>query len=355
MQLTNSYKQVNYNQPLNQTKKIYYGLSILKFLLAFSVVCVHCFDKNSTNNKIILNLTRNRLFYVPCFFIMSFYFNCNNLLSRKRRLLLQRIIRLLIPYIFWPIIIWLINCYFNKKYIKQFPDSYEILKLQLFFGHSYMSQFWFQWNIIVITILLYLIILIFCGQALFILQLLLILSYISQYNGYYYLYVYLKYPKYNRYTFSRIFEMIPYAVTGFTFGYFQIINLLEKNKIKAIILSTIIYNTIIDYNIFRTIYGVTFCGISLNIQSICIFFIFSSLPSFIFKNKNFKQLLTILTNYTGGVYYLHVSIRLYLNLYVKQIKKGTFFGIIIIYFICYIICYFGMQLFKKTPFKYLFF
>ena len=86
-------------------KPFNYGFAILKSILAFLVIIAHQFKSNSTQNKLILNITRERYFHVPCFFIMSFYFMFNTLYSLNPKKIFIRIIRLLIPYIGWPLII----------------------------------------------------------------------------------------------------------------------------------------------------------------------------------------------------------------------------------------------------------
>ena len=118
-----------------------YGFAILKSLLAFLVVSVHNFKSESTNNKIVLFITKNRRYHVPSFFILSFYFMHNNLLSLKQKIILNRLMRLLIPYVGWPIIIWIINHYWNKKYNSTFAVSYEELKLQLLWGYKFIGKF----------------------------------------------------------------------------------------------------------------------------------------------------------------------------------------------------------------------
>ena len=82
-----------------------YGFAILKSIQSFLVVSAHNFKKESTKNKIILFITKERLLHVPTFFILSFYFMHNNLLSLKPKIILNRLMRLLIPYIGWPIIV----------------------------------------------------------------------------------------------------------------------------------------------------------------------------------------------------------------------------------------------------------
>ena len=76
----------------------------------------------------------------------------NNLLSLKPKIILNRLMRLLIPYGGWPIIIWIINHYWNKKYNSNFAVSFEELKLQLLWGHNfriyiYCLRFLFKLNL----------------------------------------------------------------------------------------------------------------------------------------------------------------------------------------------------------------
>ena len=339
---------------LKNTKPFNYGLGILKSLLAFSVVIVHNFNPRTTRNEFILFITKNRKFHVPSFFIMSFYFISNKLLALNINFLISRLSRLFIPYILWPIIVWNINHILNAKYHTHFPDTYNILKLQLLWGSRYMFQFWFQWNIIAITLLFFIIILIFRSHSLFFFVLLLILSYISQYSGYYMKYIYLKYPDYNRCTISRIFEMIPFGVTGLIFGYYKILNNFKSRRIKVLIISLVAFTAIQNYNIFANINGLTYYGINLNILSLCIIFIFALFPGDKIKNKYLLKFLILLSNNSSGVYYLHLTIHQYFRFYIDEIKKSTFFGVIINYLICYIICYFGLLIFGNTPLKYLF-
>jgi len=346
-------KKEIHQQKTKRVKIFNYGLAILKVILEFLVVRNHNFNSKSTKNKFILYITKERFLHVPSFFILSFNFMCNNLLSLNPKIISNRIMRLLIPYFIWPTIIWKLNHYYNKIYKSNLPDTYLDLKLQLLWGHNYTPQFWFLWNLSVITILFTMIIFIFRKHSLFILQIILILFYAAQYSGYHY-YIYMKYYTYTRKTLGYFFESIPYTVTGFTLGYYKIIDLIQKNKIKTFFLSIAIYKLLADYNIFIDIKGLLYKGIKFNIQATCIIFIFSLFPSDKIKNKYIKKILILITNYTAGVYYLHIALRHYLIYYFDDIKNRNFRGLFITYFICYSICFFGMIIFGKTPLKYLF-
>ena len=116
-------------------------------------------------------------------------------------------------------------------------------------GSLFIGQFWFQWGLIAIISLFYIIIFVFRKQSLFILRLISILYYILEYSGCVYRNYFLKYPEYEKYTIGKLFESIPYEVTGFTFGYYKALDLLAKNNIKTFIISIIIYNKITEYNI----------------------------------------------------------------------------------------------------------
>ena len=338
------------------TKAFNYGLAILKTICEFLVVVRHNFSKKSTTNKIILGITSSDIkFHVPCFCIMSFYFMYKNLLSLNPKIILNRLMRLLIPYIGWPIIILKMNHFWNKKYNTKLPDSYEELKLQLLWGHNYSTQFWFLWNLIAITILFTLIISIFRKHFLFIFYLISLLFYIIQYSGYNYNNILSKYGTGGKgRTFAFFFETLPFSVTGFSLGYFKIIDLFQKYRIKTVILSVIIYYVIENYKIFTIIKGSNYQGIEINLKSTCLFIIFCLFPSNIIKNRYISKFLIAITNYTAGVYYLHFSIRYYLREYFDDVKKGTFKGIIMTYLICYFISFIGMLIFGKTPLKYRF-
>lgn len=331
-----------------------YGISILKSVMAFLVLSDHCFNPLSTKNKIILYINAKRILHVPTFFIISFYFMCDHLLSLYIKHLLKRIIRLLIPYIGWSIIILKINNFFNKKYNTKFTDSYEELKIQILWGHNYNYQFWFQWNLIVITIIIFIIIFIFRKYTLFVLYILLILFYFAQYSEYHYKNYFKKYPIYKGRTLGLFFESVPFSITGFILGYYKIFDILTKNKNEVLFLSLLVYKLLSDYDIFTNIKGVLYQGIKLNILSICLIFIFSLFPSDKIKNKFFSKFLISITNHTAGVYYMHLAVNNYLSVFIEANKNGTFLGLIITYIFCYYISFIGILFFRKTPLRYLF-
>lgn len=343
-------------EPLKDSAKrvkiFHYGFGILKSYLAFLVIVSHQFRRNTTKNLLILRITSNINYHVPCFFILSFYFSFDNLLSLKKQKLINRFKRLLIPYFGWPFIILLINKIYNIKLGKKLSDNYEALKSQLIWGSGYIGQFWFQWNLIFSTLFFVIIMFIFKKHFQFILILILIIFYYIQYSGND-LANYINLKKNEIYTVGRIFEMIPLGVTGLTLGNYDIINKLRKFKFQTFILSVLVYNLIQDYKVFSDIKGFHYQGIGLNFEAICIIFIFSLFPSKRIKNKFLIKILDLITHYSAGPFYLHLSIRAFLLDYNGDIKNGTFLGIIINYLICYNISILGFNIFGKTFLKHL--
>ena len=220
-------------------------------------------------------------------------------------------------------------------------------------GHMFNVVLWFQAIIISITILFLIIIFIFKNNYLFILTLLGIIAYWSQYSGINF-YIFKQLSFHYCYTFGRFAEAFPNAVTGFMFAWFDILNILKTKNIRSIFLSIIILFLISKYNIFSELNTFKYAGLRLNIAAICIFFIFS-LISFKINSKILNNIILQITNYTAGIYFTHVLIgRGYLANSLLLVKNGTILGCILIYIISFIICFIGEKVFKKTKFKHLF-
>ena len=335
-------------------KEFNYGLQILKVILAFLVVVTHNYNSNSTKNKIIIFITKKRKIHVPCFYIMSFYLFANHLFSLNFKILIKRIVRLLIPYIWWPLIFYRLNRYMNINYNKNLPDSNKELKLQLLLGNKFIHPLWFQLDLMIITIMIFAIIFIFRKYSIFVSQILFLLIYALEYSRYDFSNYFEKYLKQDKYLLFFFVDSIPFSISGLILGYYNVLDILKKYKIKAFVLSFLLYKLIADYNIFSILKRRGYQGIDLNIQSICLIFIFSSFPSYLGNNLNIKNFLNIVTKFTGGVYFMHVPIHNYFKDYLNDIKKGTFLGMFQDYLICYFICFLGTIIFGKTLLRYMF-
>ena len=336
-------------------KKYNYGLGLFKTISAFGVVRAHSFNYNSTKNKIILYILRKRGFHVNSFFIMSFYFMYKDLLSSNINIFIKRIERLLIPYIIWPFFFFILNNYILKILFPIKKYSFNDLRKQYLTGNCTLNVLWFQWNLIVLTTIFFFIIYFYKKKYyLFLLQLLGCFGFFIQYSGYNGKLIE-KLSQEKKYTIGGFFVALPLASTGFTFASLNVINIVSNYKLQTMFFSLFGFLLLEKYSIFQEAPNkVGNSGILYHVRAICFIFIFSLFPSNKITDNKLEKILKHITNYTAGIYYIHMPIMNYLKYLINPIKNGTCFGILIIYLISYLICLIGMQLFGKTKLKNLF-
>ena len=333
----------------NIKKKINIGVEILRIYLSLLVVNTHCY--NNSFNKYISKMIRNRL-HVPTFFIISFYYFQNVLISRKINKFKNRYQRLIIPYIIWPITFWILNNLIKLKFKFNFDISLKQLKIQLLTGHSFNPVFWFQWNLIFQTFIFIFVELIYHKCLIFILINIGLFSYFLQYSYLNY-FLFSQFGNDKRFTFGRFSETIPYSISGFIIANNKIIDRLKKNKIKTVFLFLIAFMLVYNYNIFFIPKGFGYEGIKLHILSLCLF-ILLSIHSNRFIPQNLIKIILQISKCTPGIYYLHIPIMKYLKIIFLCIKNKNLFGVFIIYIACYSISFFGDIIFRKTKLRNLF-
>ena len=335
---------ITFKRKINKREKNI-GVEILRIYLSILVVNSHCYKYTKNIKYIILKIIRNRL-HVPTFFIISFFFFQFTLLSRNIDKFKQRFQRLLIPYLIWPIIIWLINnlivAFFNIKLKNSFKD----LKMQILAGHCFNGVFWFQWDLIFEIFVFIIIELIFHKYLVYIIINLGLLAYLFQYSQYNYnIFSKLNYER--KYTFGRFSEIIPYSISGFILSYFKLISCFQRNKIKTVNICLFIFILIFKYQFFFEPKGFMYQGLRLNILSNCFFIIFSMISSK-FIIKYISKLILLISKFTPGIYYMHIPVMQYFSSIINVIKNKDIFGAILIYIICFIISIIGNFIFKKT-------
>ena len=339
------------NMEKNKTmkKSINLGLCILRMALSFWVVIVHL----KINNKELMKIIFTKNFHVPTFMNMSFYFFFNNLFSRNINNMKIRFIRLLIPYIIWPLIkIFFVKILFASKKKSKLYIIKKIL-LQIIFGRGIHSVFWYLNNLIIITILFEIISFLFKKHLFSVYLYFGIIAYLLQYTeiNYYYL---KKYKVHIAYSLGHISEMIPIAISGIALGKLKIIEKLKNFQYNSFLICVLILYFLLMKDIFIKPKGFQYQGINLNIGPIVFFILFANIPIKI-NNTRLKCILINLTNYTGGIYYLHTFVNAILRNKLSLFKKKTLLRIILIYWICYLICFLGIKLFNKYKLKYLFY
>ena len=311
----------------NDNKQINYSFQLLRLILCIWVVIHHCckyVDKFKGK------------FHVPTFMIMSFYFYYNTLKTKNIARIKQRFQRILIPYIIWPILILFLNNILFKLYgFSPYKKQLLIkdLVFQLVFGGNYHFIFYYQFNLIFLTLLFNIISFLFNKNFIFIFQIFLIVAYIFQYS-YLNLIIFEKYINAIRFPLGTIFELLPFAATGITLCYLDIISKLKKYKVLVIFFIGVIIFLILQFEIFVEIRGFIYTGIFFNVGGVCIFILFSL---FSFQNRKIIiSLLKIITKFTGGIYYIHLIFFTFLMEKFIFIEQKTFHGSIFIYIISYI-------------------
>ena len=327
-------------------KKLNVGIQILRVLFSFHILVLHCIDKKKYKGKIIKTLISDVSIDLGVFFIMSFYYSYNSFTSKNIVKIKQRFYRLLIPYIIWPLLFFTIHnssCYIHRKnnYIKS-----NLLYYQLLIGNGIHFVFWFQFNLIILSIFFLIIIFASKKNTFNILAIIGACSFIFLSSNYY--------RKYNKYKTTLIFSIRPipssyiYALFGLILFNLNDFVKFKKYKIKNSFLCFIFFCLYIYSENFLELKAY-FLAIKI-LLCISVFIVFLNLPLHEINNN----LIKILTSYSAGIYYLHIKMQKILELLFKSMKSKTITTCIINYLLCYLSCLIGSKLFKKCNLKYLF-
>ena len=275
-----------------------YGLELLRMILCFWVVLFHCIRK--INNNIILNFKR-KMFHVPSFFFISFFFLFPVLKRRNASKMIVRLQRLSISYFFWPLITWCFNniLFFNykKSRFHRFLTLYELLE-QWIIGRKFFVQFWFLFNLLFFTIIFFILSISFETKLfLKISEVLAILSYILQYSKYNYIY-FDRFKDCISHSIGHFVESFPIAITAFILYFNDILNKFSPHKYTVIFYCILGNFFILKYGIFSSIeiYGRTYNynGLDKNIFSLFSFVGFYLIPFDFFHSKKLKTFIEII-------------------------------------------------------------
>jgi fucose 4-O-acetylase-like acetyltransferase len=329
------------------------GIQIFRMILCFWVVLDHCLIKE--NRSAFYILLKNRL-HVPSFILISFYFSYNIITKRNVNKIKKRFERLLIPYFIFPIIILFINNFsfsYFKFNILGGVITFRDLILQYIIGRKFIAVFWYQFYLIWTTLLFIIISFLMKDNYLFVLELIYMLSYILRYSDLNYIF-FENFGGNIKLSIGIFVEIMPMSISGSLLASLNIFELLNKHYKKTIFFAFGWLIIIYKYNIFTNIKGFVYGGIILDICSILSFIIFYLSPINYFQSHIFYKTIYQITNYTQGIYSLHLIMQKSLNSKFITVKNGNFIGCIIIYIFSYFISFIGEKITKKTKLKYLF-
>lgn len=333
-------------------KEINFGIQILRTILSYLILQFHCYNIKLTNNKILILLIQAFHFYVPTFYIISFYFSYNIIKLKNINKIKLRIKRIVIPYTIWPFLFFLMK---NIKYYFYGGKNYMFkdLIIQYLTGKRIYEIFWYLCNLLLSFILYCIIELLFENNYLIIIQLIGLAG--SLYYPYhFYNKLFIKYIEEIRTLFQDFSKVLFYGAIGTSLSSIKLINNSKKYRKRSILFCLYILFLIRDFLQIINIFFYMRC-IIFGIGAIAIFILFSSLPLDNIKNKSYQLLIIYLTNYSGGIYYLHLKVKEMLDKQIIIVKNGTLVGCFLIYFLCYFICFLGIKIFGESILKYLFY
>lgn len=236
-------------------KKLNVGIQILRMIFSFHILVFHCINRNLYKSKIIISLTSNVDIDLGVFFIISFYYSYNSFTSKNIEKIKQRFYRLLIPYIIWPFFFFVIynfTCLVNGE--KEFYIKPKLLYYQLLSGNGIHFIFWFQFNLIILSILI--LIIIFISKKKPLVFLVIIGVFLNIFFSSKYLEQYLSYSPILSFSIRPIPSTYMYALFGFTLFHLNNVVKFKKYIIKISLLFLItFYLNIYDKNLFIYIIG----------------------------------------------------------------------------------------------------
>lgn len=258
-------------------KEINIGISLLRIWMCFEVVLEHfktwdwdTINQTSKLHQSICNfLSFNMFMAVPCFMILAFIFTDIEYIAKDGVQFKRRLIRLITPVIFWAVIYLLVYVVLDYVYGTKLIQFKTDLLWQIIFGHAYNRTLWFQFDLIVIT-LLYVGVFRYLDKkrALTVIAFFTLFALIAQYSN--------KnaeilqkinlgiYPKtYVLESLGRICEMIPYATIGVIIKEFKVLDKEEAaiDTLLKIILSLLTIKFLKSNSVFYTPLGFVYQGI----------------------------------------------------------------------------------------------
>ena len=330
------------------------GIELLRFILSLLIVTFHMHPNNHNNYLVFITYFFIDL-YTSEFFLISFYFSSKSFSSKEIIVKKKRFERILIPYIIWPIVIFVENNIYSYIKSKKLMFSLKTLFFQYIAGRKINSVFWFQFNLIFISIIIVIIRYSLTKNgfflALFILVCFAIFFNLKNYDSK----IFSIYDITISQSVGRLSYSIIYSITGLFLGSRDLLGRINKNyKFKILLFYPIFIYILKIYNkVLFQIFPKFRCLI-IDIYIVVLFILFGSIPFGSMLNIKSINLIRNITSYTGGVYYIHIFIIKLLSRISQVIRDKNIKSCLIVYIICYLICVIFSKIFKQSKFKYLF-
>lgn len=283
-----------------------WGIGLLKMLLCFCVILIHYGQASEITQKFNAIMSSA----VPCFMLITFYFNSKTLLEGNKYKIKDRVLRLMVPCVSWGIIYFIVYKLLYLLKIRNVNLSWNNLLWQLITGHSYNAPLWYMYDLIVLTIIFTLMFKVFKKKSNLMLAILLVFSMLYLYSGINGIFNELRGEL--RWPLGRFAEMIPYACIGLLIGTNRerFLKMNWKYRFLNLILLFIMWLAVFkieNQGILLIQYNYGYAGLGLLLKSVFIF-LAALFVSDISVNKCIENLIIKASQYTLGIYCMHVLI-----------------------------------------------
>lgn len=276
--------------------------------------------------------------------ILSFALTEKIFCERDIKKFAKRLRRLVYPYVGWAVIYWSMRQFWAIITHSKTRCGMKELGWQLLAGSTVCPPFWYLFDLIIISLIYFLI---FCflpthiaKMLPFILGIIALFLQLSGWN--YWLFGTIRYEL--KYSLGRLAEMLPYAAIGFYGVHLGIYNKIQKHKIKVLCAVLVIGVTvrwqICDKDLCVKQEGFGYEGIDLILRATLLVILFA-----IWTGKNMPQLLKKgvywLSKYTFGIFCLHILVGSFYNSIMTKMgySGNEFVGCVVIWALCYVVSF----------------
>lgn len=323
------------------------GIELLRPLLCFGVVCCHFWSSAPSFAWHFLLPCCAPLFFLISFFLFAERFTCIDGQVVRRRLF-----RLYFPLFSWAVIYYLTINLFHLLVKTGDLVSLKELVIQCVTGHCYNEPMWFQFDLIVVTFLFFIVAIACRNNMHYICIVFASLSFLAiclQYSGLNFrVFSSLDYSL--QYPLGRLCEMLPYAFAGMVLPF---IGNVKKWKRVLLVVLLLLCSVVLFY-FHDSPQGFGYQGIRFLFLSVSAFVLvklidFGRLPDAL------KNAVLIVSKFTLGIYCAHLLIEKGIRLLVSCLSWesicGSFWYCIIVYFCCYLLFLCINRLFRNKYLK----
>lgn len=285
-----------------------YGIGAFKILLCIEVIAAHFQGEVSSFAGDFI--TKYCMYAAALFMIISFYYCSKDFSNSVREIVKKRGPKLLVPYLAWPVFFVFVYSICDRFMGTNYGGLVGELKWQILFGHSLKidSVLWFQWVLILTTILFVAISHISSIKVRgVIISFLIVASFCLQYSGCNY-YLMEIFPIEMAYPIGRLVEMVPYASIGYVISKLEIDKFHGKlrNNLYSVIFILVGF-LVVNSSVLPVPEGYAYQGITKYIA--CILFFVGVL---LFSTEKMPRVIKLFirkgARYTTGIYCSHVLI-----------------------------------------------